>query len=117
MIKITNDNISNPYFKEIGSVIYNYPAHVMNPSRIEKEFSFDKKAIGYKVINTHRNRSVINLISCEDTYGMGKSYLNILLADLLSGFWWYDESNDIFSQMEELMDNLLCELPINSDFT
>lgn len=111
MIRITKENISNPYFKEVGSIIYNYPAHVINPSKVEKEFSIGKKTVAYRVVNTHKLRSVINLISCENTCGMGKSYLNILIDELTSGFWWYDESNDIFSQMEKLMDNLLCELP------
>jgi hypothetical protein len=107
MIKITKDIINKPYFKEIGSIVCNYPHGTANPIKTKEIFEENKKSVEYKIIGYNNNRDVINLVSTRPTDSLGVSRLNILRLDLSSGFWWYDPFKDVSDEVEILFDKYL----------
>lgn len=101
MIKITEDLLKNPYYKEIGSLIVQYPRFGAKPKNI---FCLCKGAVEFRIIGYNESRDVINLVSTSPTDSLGVSRLNIPRLDLMNGYWWYDPKKDFSCEIELLFE-------------
>ncbi len=110
MIKITEENINKPYFKEIGSLISNYPHHGANTSNICNIFQHGKNSVEYRVVAYNKSRDVLALVSTHSTDSMGVARQNIPRLDLTNGFWWYDPFKDVSDEVEQLFDKFFKEI-------
>lgn len=104
MVKITEDLIDKPYFKEIGSIIYNYPCNQFHTSCSKDEFQLGEHTREYRIIDYNKFRDVLNLVTTHSTDRYGASRTNPSRLELTNGFWWYDPFQDISEEVEQLFD-------------